>query len=142
MKTLVRRILAVAGLLVMGGAAALHAQTPAARTTVPFEFVVGTTTLPRGTYLVSKLPGQGHAFLIQGLRHSAIVIAQPEWAGRDRDSNLPHLVFHRYGNQYFLRAGRRANDNSVSLPGGRAETDAAEGITSASEIELVTIAAR
>ena len=63
--------------------------------------------MPRGTYRLSRLSGHLDVFEITGDRHSAIVISQPE-SPEGKDDN-PRLVFHRYGDSYFLR--------EIRLPG-------------------------
>ena len=68
------------------------------RANIPFEFAVGKTTAPAGTYVFSfqaegvvrmQLLGTGSRFLV----------TNPD---RCTGTQKPELVFHRYGNQYFL----------------------------------------
>ena len=65
---------------------------------IPFEFVVGNTVAPTGTYVFSfdapavrvQLVGAAGRFVMTG----------PPVAYRNLQT--PRLVFHRYGKQYFL----------------------------------------
>jgi len=53
-----KKLLLVAGVcFLIGGLAFGQNWTPQARVEVPFEFVVGETALPAGTYVVSTRPG-------------------------------------------------------------------------------------
>ncbi len=70
---------------------------------VPFEFTVGGRTLPAGTYTIGRAsasrPGM---LLLHGEDGSRTVVYAPaDFDGREAGAQL---VFHRYGNHYFLRA--------------------------------------
>jgi hypothetical protein len=94
--------LAVLG-LVLVLAAPLAAQTTRLVANIPFEFVAGRTTLPAGGY---ELDGG----IIRGVVRiwsdeattSWLVLSHPLAAPLGGVRLSPRLVFHRYGNQYFL----------------------------------------
>jgi len=69
---------------------------------IPFEFVVGGHTLPAGEYIVQAITTGGGALAIQGSDNgeSAVRLAEPIQAMTQRRS--ARLVFHRYGQKYFL----------------------------------------
>jgi hypothetical protein len=140
MKLHTRRLMAIAGLLLAGAAAALNAQTTDTVTDVPFAFTVGTATLPRDTYRISRLPGHTDAFLIRGLRHGAIMVSQPD--GASETDPGPRLVFHRYADSYFLREVRMPGNTGFKLPRTRGELQAAEQLASRSTPEVVVLHAR
>jgi hypothetical protein len=140
MKIYARTLAALAGLLLLGSAGALDAQTSDTMTSVPFAFAVGSATLPPDTYRISRLPGHMSAFLIRGRNDGAIVTSQPE--GRSQSDATPRLVFHRYGQQYFLREVRLAGNSGFKLPKTRAEIAAAEQIADRSTPEVVVVRAR
>ena len=130
---------AVAGLALAGSAAAtLDAQSHDTVTRVPFEFTVGAAELPRDTYRVAPLPGHNDAFLINGPRGSAVVLSQPD--GKANDTS-PRLVFHRYGDRYFLREVRMAGNTGFSLPQTKSERDAEERIAGLATREIVVVRA-
>jgi hypothetical protein len=91
---------------------------------VPFAFTVGSSSLPRDTYELSRLNGHSEMLLVRGERNGVVIRSQEirgsEWNG------TPSLVFHRYGDQYFLREIRLEGRSQLDLPETAAERDAAE----------------
>jgi hypothetical protein len=89
---------------------------------IPFEFVVGNTTAPAGTYEFSlpRDPG-GQVRMRMGSTADRFFQANPETT--TGIPQVPKLVFHRYGNQYFLsRIGTMFS--SRDLPPSRLEREA------------------
>lgn len=69
---------------------------------IPFEFVVGNQTLPAGDYTVRSATDSGAALMIQNAQSSiaTVRLASPI---RPKTNKLDaRLVFHRYGQNYFL----------------------------------------
>ena len=139
MKIHARTLLVAAGLL-LAAAAATNAQTTNTVTDVPFEFTIGTTTLPRDSYEVTRITGQSGAFLIRGARRGVVVISQPE--GSSATDNSPRLVFHRYNDRYFLREVRLPGNNGFRLPKTEAEVDAEERLVAGATHDVVAISTR
>jgi hypothetical protein len=135
-----RGLAVIAAAVVLVSAAAVSAQVTDSISNVPFAFTVGKTTLPRDTYRISRLPGQMAVFQITGQRHSAIVIGQPE--APDSKGDNPQLIFHRYGDSYFLREVRLPGNVAMSLPASRLEQDAAKKLASNAAPEIVVVDAR
>jgi hypothetical protein len=140
MRFSLRGLILLAAAAVLGSAATVSAQDIDTVTKVPFAFTVGQATLPRDTYRISRLPGHMDVFEITGDRHSAIVIAQPERPVDKHDN--PQLIFHRYGDSYFLHEIRLPGNIAMSLPSTRLERDAAERLASNSAPEVVVVDAR
>jgi hypothetical protein len=68
---------------------------------VPFAFGVQDQSLPAGQYLVFTVtPERSIRIVSANGKHSAIVNTLPNYA-KEPSSNS-RLVFHRYGNEYFL----------------------------------------
>lgn len=112
---------------------------------VPFDFYVGDRQIPAGEHAVKTLTGDEAALRIGDGRRGATVLTNGARAKGDGEGR-PRLVFHRYGDQYFLAAvwgtgnsGRvlRESKRERSL---RKESRIARGY--ASEMEIVTIDAR
>jgi hypothetical protein len=138
MKTYARTVIALAGFAFIVSAAVVNAQSLDTITKVPFAFNVGSSLMPRDTYRVSKLGGHNDVFMISGFKHSAILLGQPESAGTD---DSPRLVFHRYGDSYFLREVRLAGSTGFRLPETRQERDAQERIAGRSTPEKIVVLA-
>jgi len=77
------------------------AQDHAVQATVPFNFTVNSTTLPAGNYTLGSDISSSHVLRITDRQKGAhaMVVTQPSSAG-NKEANV--LVFHRYGNEYFL----------------------------------------
>jgi hypothetical protein len=95
-------------MIVLVGSMAVAAQAQTSGHTqlianIPFDFNVGTKTLPAGEYTIVQVnPASGSAVLQLRSKDgsgSAMVQMNPVM-GKASDS--AHLVFHRYGNQYFF----------------------------------------
>ena len=108
---------------------------------VPFEFAVGNANLPRDTYRVSRMDGHPEMLLLRSDRTGAFV--RTDEMRVPRDGATPSLLFHRYGNHYFLREIRWDGTARLDLPETNAERDAAEGRTdrAAALMEPVVIVA-
>jgi hypothetical protein len=102
-------------------AATLFAQTTVSQrlmtVNVPFAFAVEDHSLPAGEYLVLTVTPERSIRItsIDG-KHSAVVNDLPNYAGSPSPSS--RLVFHRYGNKYFLTqvwtAGQNVGRNPLS----------------------------
>ena len=92
---------------------------------VPFEFTVGDTTLPVDTYQLSRMNGHPEMLVLRGDRTGTFV-----WIDETRlprGGEAPSLVFHRYGDQYFLREVRWEGSARLDLRETKAERITAEG---------------
>ncbi len=73
------------------------------RANIPFDFVIGTKTLPQGTYTVKFLETSPNVLVISGQDNNEGAIALSiTVSAEDIEDNSPKLIFHRYGDQYFL----------------------------------------
>jgi hypothetical protein len=94
---------------------------------VPFEFSINDANLPRGTYRLSRMDGHREMLLVRGDRKGVFVRVSEQDIRHDGAGSS--LLFHRYGDQYFLREVRWDGTARLDLPETRAERDAAEGRT-------------
>jgi len=84
-------------------------------TNIPFDFVVGDKVLPAGQYTMKGLGAIGQAILISQKDSKSSVIRLTNELQRKTENTQARLVFHRYGQHYFLaevwsggdRVGRR-----------------------------------
>ena len=91
---------------------------------VPFEFTIGNATLPRDTYNLTRLAGHPEMVLVRGERKSAFV--RTDEVRLQNNGATPSLVFHRYGDQYFLRQVRWEGSARLDLAETNAEREAAD----------------
>jgi hypothetical protein len=93
---------AAAAVLLAAGASAAHAEENLVEATVPFAFVVGTTELPAGAYLVRQLFDDPSVVTIVSAdgRHVANTITIAGEA--DMTKMQPALVFKKLDGRYFL----------------------------------------
>jgi hypothetical protein len=84
---------------------ALKAQSPSNTVVanIPFAFQIGSYSLPAGTY---KIQMQGNDLLsIKGESGAAVMLVM--WDSANQPSRDSAIVFHHYGNRYFLREVRK-----------------------------------
>ena len=117
------------GLLLVLIAVSAHAQELLVRqitVDVPFAFSVGQETLPAGTYVVSETPTTIMLRSTDG-RQTVRVLAM--WKTGNGQKNGAKLVFHRYGEQYFLsEVWLSAYGRGSELGKARAEREVARKI--------------
>ena len=94
--------IAVIALIILAGACTagtLQAQSHEVRANVPFDFDVGSKTLPAGHYTFFTEPND--TVVIRKYRIPSHYLSRTEEASTGR--NVSQLVFDRYGDHYFLR---------------------------------------
>jgi hypothetical protein len=69
---------------------------------VPFEFSVGYKTMSAGEYSVRIVATAGDALMIQSADGKTSALRQSEATARLKNKTQARLVFHRYGERYFL----------------------------------------
>lgn len=95
--TLATALLAAASLMAPTGVSAEARQ----QATIPFDFTVGERLLPAGTYVIKPLTNdvvEVHGWKGKTLVSTMILVKPTDQVGK----NPNKLVFHRYGDQYFL----------------------------------------
>lgn len=77
---------------------------------IPFAFSVGYKTMPAGEYTVQSITSAGDGLLIQSAdaTNSALRLSE---ATQAKDKSHARLVFHRYGERYFLAEVWNGTDN-------------------------------
>jgi hypothetical protein len=106
----------ITGVIAMAAVSA-NAQSIRVAAQIPFDFVVGDKALPAGEYTVNTITEGGQAMLIRNadgsesaIRLTNSIVAKPS------ASNAPsRLVFHRYGQTYFLAEVWREGDSDGRL---------------------------
>ena len=124
MKIYPRLIATIAACLFLASVSRVSAQDERVRAEVPFAFTAGQTTLPSGTYEVTRLPGQTNVIMVRGALHTVILMA--DTADRGELEENTRLEFHRYADSYFLRGVVFEGSLDLALPETAAERVAAE----------------
>ena len=111
-------ICALASLVTAGSAVA---QGHAVKANVPFDFAVGNSHLPAGTYTITSADSRSSTGVM--IRSESGKIAVLAMANADgKQSKTGKLVFDKYGDQYFMREILCSNvDMNVELPVSKAE---------------------
>jgi hypothetical protein len=134
MKRFVFAVFAVAAL-----AFPVCAQAPSAKVDVPFGFVAGDATMPAGTYVADISAGSLVVALVGADLHTHFLNAVPD--GVQSGAGLGVLVFHRYGDQYFL-SEIRTPSRSRKIPESRMEREAAKMASAGNASQEIVLAMR
>lgn len=97
--------LSVITLTIVFAAAAVSTKgqsTPRVKAEIPFEFVVGDKTLPAGEYWVLSTNQDGSALRIRNEKTSEGANRLTNSIEPRRSDTRARLVFHRYGQTYYL----------------------------------------
>ena len=79
-----------------------NAQSSRLVTNIPFEFVVGNQAMPSGKYITNPATADGSALMIQSADAKNSVVRLTNGIQSNGRSTNARLVFHRYGDRYFL----------------------------------------
>jgi hypothetical protein len=126
---------AVVGLLTIGFAASVQAQSTGLRANIPFEFRVGNTVLPPGTYEVWR---SSDALSISDKKgHSAYVMTNGTQK-KNKNSTESLLVFNVYGgDKYFLGEVRWSGyPQARLLPKSKVELEVAAATQAAATLSV------
>jgi hypothetical protein len=93
----------VVGLALATALVSANAQsTSIVRANVPFDFIVGDKTLPAGKYTVNSAASDGQALSIRTSGGKSLALVLTHYAAERSQKRIARMVFHRYGQQYFL----------------------------------------
>lgn len=102
MKRQIATLLGVFGLMLVTACA--NAQTLKVKANVPFDFVVDKTTMPAGAYTIDDVLPSSSALAIRSRDAKVGRLVLANSARSHEASTDTRLVFHRYGDRYFLSA--------------------------------------
>ena len=97
----------------------VNAQTMKSKANIPFEFVVGDQNLPAGTYSLGAITSSGEVLRIRGVGSEGSAVRLTSQA--KGTAGHSKLVFHRYGERYFLAQVWTTNDDGRELSTSRQE---------------------
>ena len=117
-------LIGVLTLVLAAGSA--FAQSEEVRATVPFDFVAGQTTVPAGTYSITRLNMTSDIVVIHGQNKKANLMVGTMKRGSLKTCEKTKLVFHRYGDRYFLsQIWVEGSSRLRELPKGKLESEMA-----------------
>jgi hypothetical protein len=112
------------GLLLMSALA--YADTVTLKVNIPFSFVVGKATMPAGEYSVQGLGLEGNAISIRNSDKGAYSLTLAIRCESPKTPEQSKLVFHRYGDRYFLaQIWTAGSDSGREFPKSRREAEMA-----------------
>ncbi len=95
------------------------------RAEIPFDFMVGSKRLPKGEYLIEQTGDNGAVTIRHAKKGKSVIFTVVR--GKMTDKPKSKLVFHRYGEQYFLaRIWDGSSDTVLKLDKSGAEKKAAK----------------
>ena len=93
----------VVGLALAAGVVSANGQTSTmVAADIPFDFVVADKTLPAGNYNVSSVTSDGTALKVSSHDGKSAAMRLSDVIPEKREKRTARLVFHRYGQKYFL----------------------------------------
>jgi hypothetical protein len=125
-----KRMFALLGLGLVLATVSAYAQTIRVKANVPFNFIVDRATLPAGEYTIQTMDTQGRVLSIRDSdqRPRSMVISNR--CESLEASAQTKLVFHRYGDRYFLvQIWVEGNNSGHELPKSSREAEVAKDFT-------------
>ena len=108
MKNAVSKTLMTLALVLLALAPA-YAQTSSATFNIPFSFTVDEVGMPAGEYVISS--SSERVVTLQHVGGPEAKMAMTNNASSTTSDGISKLVFHKYGNEYFLAAARLPNSD-------------------------------
>jgi len=93
-------LMLVMALAFMTAVVTANGQSMTTRANVPFDFIVGGQSLAAGSYTVSSITSAGDCLSVKNNSAKGTAVSLTTIASGDSKSGK--LVFHRYGERYFL----------------------------------------
>jgi len=140
MKKALLRMTGILALAFMAAPQIARAQDPLL-VNIPFEFTAGRMALPAGEYRVEKWTTDSVTLLIQRTDLSAGTFVQSNPTVANAKQMQSKLVFHRYGNRYFLsQVWVAGSSRGRELPKSAREKEQALAARNESQDEVTILA--
>lgn len=109
-------------------------------TNVPFQFRASDKLIPAGECIVQRAGANTNVLVIHNYAGKVGAFSNPLLAEGKQASTINALVFHKYGNRYFLTGIRLAGSKAMyKIPEGRQEAELRAQNTPASEETLLAL---
>ena len=113
----------------------------AVKATVPFDFTIDNTTVPAGTYIISSTSSDHDVLRISDQKHVHLLTTAIMDSGNAAKGNV--LVFHKYGDTYFLsQVARGSGETVIQLAISKQENEAQIQNARSVSAEEVVVAAK
>ena len=133
-----RQLFVLLGIGLLLATASAYAQTIQLKANIPFNFVVGKTTLPSGEYTIRSLNMNQVLSIGSSGQNSIMILANA--CSSPSPSAQTKLVFARYGDRYFLsQVWIEGNSLGRQLPKSRSEVRVAENETAQPVVVLAEL---
>jgi len=111
------KIIAMAGaVLISIGGGVCRAQSRPLEVIVPFAFEVGNKAMPAGSYRLESMPtGNGSLHVLRSNSVESRLTISTMATVTNSGTSAPSLVFHQYGNRYFLAQIRTGGGHAREL---------------------------
>ena len=113
---------------------------------VPFEFVLGNKVVPAGEWTVQSASMDSKVIQIRNTDAAVAMLSMPILVESKQAPAKCTLVFHKYGNSYFLaeiwHATGQAGASGIQLPASKAEQETRAAYRDASAPQEVIVAMR
>ncbi|HEV7684099.1 MAG TPA: hypothetical protein VGO68_18350 [Pyrinomonadaceae bacterium] len=122
-------------------AVSVNAQTVSSKVVanVPFEFSVGYKSMPAGEYAVQTISSASNGLLIQSTDAKISALRLSDETDRIKDKSQAHLVFHRYGEHYFLAEVWNGANSGRRLAKSQEESAIADEFTARENAHAPTV---
>ena len=116
MKNALLRMTGILALALLATTQVVRAQEPVVAN-IPFAFTAGETVLRAGEYRVEKVRQTSPSLLIRCTEGSPAIMVMTSPAATNGPQEKSKLIFHRYGNRYFLvQVWSAGSDRGRQLP--------------------------
>jgi hypothetical protein len=133
-----KRLLLIVAVIALLSPAAFGQSQAIITANVPFDFYAGQTRMPAGEYRVSFYGSTGDILLVANHEDGKVVAIMSYREGSRNEGQNPKLVFHAYGENYFLARVLMSANDLRELPQTRDEREFSTQV----HPEEVTVVAR
>ena len=120
-------LMLMVALALVTAVASANGQSQRVKADIPFEFAVGDKTLPSGEYAIKSATAAGEVMMIRSKGAKSLALRLTNAIQDKRNEGQVKLVFHRYGDRYFLAQIWTAGyDQGRELPKSSRETEVAQ----------------
>lgn len=124
-KPLISLIIAVGFIVALIATTSATPFTVRIRAEIPFDFLVGSKRMPKGEYLIESVNESGTLTIRHAKKGKAVTFMTIRHKPTDKPKSK--LIFHRYGEQYFLaRIWDGSSETVLKLDKSKAEKRAAK----------------